>query len=86
MSNQELRNNLQNLLHESYEFSVEDRKLILKVIDDLENVCGKEQTPEDLAEKCKSVYMILRGKAPFKEFVQILKSEKKMGAFSNTLY
>lgn len=86
MKNKELRDNYQRLLHESYHFDANERKCILEVIDRLEEVLGKERTDNELATKCKAVYQILREKELFKEFVQILRSEKKLGSFSNTTY
>lgn len=86
MENKELRYNYQRLLHETYLFTADERMRILEVIGSLEKVLGKERTDDELASKCKAVYQILRKKELFKEFVQILKSEKKLGSFSNTTY
>ena len=79
MRNKELRDSYQKLILEYYEFDAKERKCILDVINRLEEVKGKEKTDSDLAEKCKSVYQILKGKEPFQEFLRLLKEEKKMG-------
>lgn len=86
MRNKELRDSYQKLILEYYEFDAKERKCILDVINRLEEVKGKEKTDSDLAEKCKSVYQILKGKEPFQEFLRLLKEEKKMGDFCNTTY
>ena len=86
MRNKELRDSYQKLILEYYELDAKERKCILDVINRLEEVKGKEKTDSDLAEKCKSVYQILKGKEPFQEFLRLLKEEKKMGDFCNTTY
>lgn len=86
MNNQELRDNYKSLLHESYKFTDKERECICDVIDCLENVHGRTNTENELAEKCKVAYNILKEKGPFKEFVQILKAEKKVGDFNSTTY
>ena len=86
MMKNELRESYQKLIHEFYEFDAKERKCIFDVINRLEEVRGKEKTDSDLAEKCKSVYQILKGKEPFQEFLRLLKEEKKMGDYCNTTY
>lgn len=84
MDRKEIKDNFGEILHQSFNIGCNERKLILEVIDQLENVKGKDKTEKMLADKCRSVYQILRSKDIFRDFIALLKEEKKLGDFSNT--
>ena len=86
MNRKEIKSSFRELLHEDFNFVLKDRNLILEVINHLEDVKGRNITDMELAEKCRYVYHILKGKEGFKDFISILKEEKKVGGYHNTVY
>lgn len=86
MDRTEIKSSFRELLHEDFNFDLKDRNLILEVINHLEDVKGKNITDTELAEKCRYVYHILKGKEIFKDFISVLKEEKKVGEYHNTIY
>ena len=86
MKRDEIINNFNEILHQTFGLDGNGRRLILEIIEHLEDVKGKEKTNEELAEKCKLAYQILKDKQAFVEFISILKETNKLGAFANTTY
>lgn len=85
MNREEIKESFRELLREDFGIGEKERRLILEVVEELDEVKGKRKTNEELAEKCKGAYDALKDKEAFKDFIAILKEEKKMGEFCNTL-
>lgn len=86
MNREDIKDSFRELLHEDFGIGKVERKLILDVIEQLDDVKGKKKTDKELAEKCRAAYETIKDKETFKDFICILKEEKKLGDFHYTVY
>lgn len=86
MNREEIKESFRELLREDFGIGEKERRLILEVVEELDEVKGKKKTNEELAKKCRTAYESIKDKEVFKDFIGILKEENKLGDFSNSVY
>lgn len=74
-----------NTLH-YYSIPNEQRNAIITIVDNMSKITLHEKTDIDLLKQLKMAYDVLQGNELFKEFVKILKDEKKVAQFGAALY
>lgn len=86
MNREEIKDSFRELLHEDFWIGEKERILILDVIEQLDDIKGKNKTDKELAEKCRVAYEAIKDKEAFKDFIGILKEKNKLGDFHNIVY
>lgn len=69
-----------------YSFPNEQRNAIITILDNMSKITLYEETDINLLKQLKTAYDVLQGNEQFKEFVKILKDEKKVAQFGAALY
>ena len=69
-----------------YSFPIEQRNALISIIDNMSQITLNKKTDVDLLKQIKISYDALQGNELFKEFIKILRDEKKTAQFANALY
>ena len=74
-----------NSLH-YYSIPNEQRNALITIIDNMSKITLNEKIDINLLKQLKIAYDVLQGNEMFKDFIKILKDEKKIAQFGSALY
>lgn len=69
-----------------YSFPTEQRNALISIIDNMSKITLNEKIDTNLLKHLKISYDVLQGNELFKDFIRILKDEKKVAQFGPALY